>query len=309
MSDILSPLKIENLRKTYNGGQEAVKGVSFDVKPGEIFGLLGPNGAGKTTIISTITTLEQPSSGSVQVFGKDVSKHANFTKKQLGVVHQEVINSGFFDVEEILNFQSGYYGIKKNKERIDFLLHKLSLYEHRHKKVKQLSGGMKRRLMIAKALVHTPKLLLLDEPTAGVDIGLRETLWLFVRELRAEGMSILLTTHYLQEAEELCDRIAIINQGNLECVGETKSLVQQFTQKKIRLSLTESFPFKTNYMFFQEGANFMFLVPPGKPVGEFLNELQIPLNIIADIKIEEGNLEEAFMKVVQTPAQNSLEVK
>ncbi|MDG0816508.1 ABC transporter ATP-binding protein [Bdellovibrio svalbardensis] len=305
MSDLLSPLKINSLRKTYKGGQQAVKGVSFDVKPGEIFGLLGPNGAGKTTIISTITTLEQPSSGTVEVFGKDVSQHPNFTKKQLGVVHQEVINSGFFDVEEILNFQSGYYGIRKNKERIDFLLHKLSLYEHRRKKVKQLSGGMKRRLMIAKALVHTPKLLLLDEPTAGVDIGLRETLWQFVRELRAEGMSILLTTHYLQEAEELCDRIAIINLGNLETVGETKALVQQYTQKKIRLTLTEKFPIKTSYVFFQEGSDYSFLVPPGKPMGEFLNELQIPLSLIADVKIEEGNLEEAFMKVLRAPNQSS----
>lgn len=294
----MTPLKIENLRKTYKGGQEAVKGVSFDVKPGEIFGLLGPNGAGKTTIISTITTLEEPTSGSVQVFGQDVCKHPHFTKKQLGVVHQEVINSGFFDVEEILNFQSGYYGIRNNKERIDFLLHKLSLYEHRRKKVKQLSGGMKRRLMIAKALVHTPKLLLLDEPTAGVDIGLRETLWQFVRELRKEGMSILLTTHYLQEAEELCDRIAIINLGNLETVGETKSLVRQYTQKKIRLTLTEPFAVKTNYMFFEEGADLLFMVPSDKQMGEFLAELQIPVNIIKDVKIEEGNLEEAFTKVV-----------
>lgn len=299
------PLKIENLKKTYPSGQQAVKGVSFDVKPGEIFGLLGPNGAGKTTIISTITTLEQPSSGSVKVFDKEVQTHPNFTKKQLGVVHQEVINSGFFDVEEILTFQSGYYGIRNNKERIEFLLHKLSLYEHRRKKVKQLSGGMKRRLMIAKALVHNPKLLLLDEPTAGVDIGLRETLWKFVGELRAEGMSILLTTHYLEEAEQLCDRIAIINQGNLECVGETKELVRQYTQKKIRLTLSQPFAFKTNYLFFQEGPDYLFLVPPGKPMGEFLTELQIPVHIISDVKIEEGNLEEAFMKVVQTPAANA----
>ncbi|MEK2688839.1 ABC transporter ATP-binding protein [Bdellovibrio sp. GT3] len=292
------PLKITDLRKKYPGGQEAVKGVSFDVKPGEIFGLLGPNGAGKTTIISTITTLEEPSSGSVEVFGQDVNQNSRFTKQQLGVVHQEVITSGFFSVDEILNFQSGYYGISKNQDRIDFLLHKLSLYEHRHKKVKQLSGGMKRRLMIAKALVHTPRLLLLDEPTAGVDIGLRETLWQFVQELRKEGMSILLTTHYLEEAEQLCDRIGIINLGNLEALGETKELVRKYTQKKIRLTLSEPFAFKTEYLFFQEGNEFMFVVPPGKQMGEFLNETGVPVNLIKDVKIEEGNLEEAFMKVV-----------
>ncbi|MBO9668729.1 MAG: ABC transporter ATP-binding protein [Bdellovibrio sp.] len=294
------PLKIENLIKTYPGGQHAVKGLSFDVRPGEIFGLLGPNGAGKTTIISTITTLEKPSSGVVEVFGQDVTQNARFTKKQLGVVHQEIINSGFFDVEEILQFQSGYYGISRNKERIDFLLHKLSLYEHRRKKVKQLSGGMKRRLMIAKALVHTPKLLLLDEPTAGVDIGLRETLWQFVQELRKEGMSILLTTHYLEEAEQLCDRIGIINLGSLECLGETKELVRQYTQKKIRLTLTEAFPIQSEYLFIQEGLEFSFVVPPGKLMGEFLAETRIPVNIIKDVKIEEGTLEEAFMKVVRS---------
>lgn len=295
------PLKIENLRKRYKNGQEAVKGISFDVRPGEIFGLLGPNGAGKTTIISTVTTLEQPTSGSVEVFGQNVITHPQVTKKHLGVVHQEVINSGFFDVEEILKFQSGYYGLRKNKERIDFLLQKLSLYEHRHKKVKQLSGGMKRRLMIAKALVHNPKLLLLDEPTAGVDIGLRESLWHFVRELRQEGVSILLTTHYLQEAEELCDRIAILNLGSLECVGETKELVRQYTQKKIRLTLSESFVLKTPYPFTQEGLVYSFLVPTEMQMGEFLMALEVPLRIIKDVEITQGNLEEAFMKVVKSP--------
>lgn len=294
------PLKIENLRKKYSTGQEAVKGISFDVKPGEIFGLLGPNGAGKTTIISTITTLEEPTSGVVEVFGQNVVENPRFTKRQLGVVHQEVINSGFFDVEEILKFQSGYYGIRNNKERIDFLLHKLSLYEHRNKKVKQLSGGMKRRLMIAKALVHTPKLLLLDEPTAGVDIGLRETLWQFVRELRSEGMSILLTTHYLEEAEELCDRVGIINVGNLETLGETKELVRQYTQKKIRVTLTSPFTVKSDSLFKQEGNEYLFLVSPGKMMGEFLAETKIPVELIKDVKIEEGNLEEAFMKVVRS---------
>ncbi|MGE5085474.1 MAG: ABC transporter ATP-binding protein [Bacillota bacterium] len=294
------PLKIENLRKKYSSGQEAVKGISFDVKPGEIFGLLGPNGAGKTTIISTITTLEEPTSGVVEVFGQNVVENPRFTKRQLGVVHQEVINSGFFDVEEILKFQSGYYGIRNNKERIDFLLHKLSLYEHRNKKVKQLSGGMKRRLMIAKALVHTPKLLLLDEPTAGVDIGLRETLWQFVRELRSEGMSILLTTHYLEEAEELCDRIGIINLGNLETLGETKELVRKYTQKKIRLTLTSPFPVVSDSLFMHEGSEYLFLVSPEKMMGEFLAETKIPVELIKDVKIEEGNLEEAFMKVVQS---------
>lgn len=293
------PLDISNLRKSYKGGTvEAVKAVSFTVNPGEIFGLLGPNGAGKTTIISTITTLEKPTSGTVKVFGVDVQKDPMFTKRQLGVVHQEIINSGFFDVEEILEFHSGYYGLRKNKERIHFLLEKLALYEHRNKKVKQLSGGMKRRLMIAKALVHNPKLLLLDEPTAGVDIGLREDLWRFVEELRGEGMSILLTTHYLEEAEQLCDRVGIINRGSLMVLGNTKEIVQQFTLKKIHLSLSDEVEIKSSLLVSRQGRDYQFCVPQDKPLGEFLSEVGVPVNLIQDIHIEEGGLEEAFMRVV-----------
>lgn len=293
------PLEISDLRKSYKGGTvEAVKGVSFTVKPGEIFGLLGPNGAGKTTIISTITTLERPSSGTVKVFGVDVCKDPMFTKRQIGVVHQEVINSGFFDVEEILTFHSGYYGIRNNKERIHFLLEKLSLFEHRRKKVKQLSGGMKRRLMIAKALVHNPKLLLLDEPTAGVDIRLREDLWRFVQELRDEGMSILLTTHYLEEAQQLCDRIGIINLGSLVVLGDTKEIIRQYTHKKIRVSLTEEFPVRSAHLVEMTGTECLFIVPQEKALGEFLAECSIPPQLIKDVHIEEGDLEEAFLKVV-----------
>ncbi|MFS4460037.1 ABC transporter ATP-binding protein [Bdellovibrio sp. HCB2-146] len=292
------PLEINNLRKLYKGGTvEAVKGVSFNVNPGEIFGLLGPNGAGKTTIISTITTLEQPTTGSVNVFGVNVAKDPMFTKKQIGVVHQEVINSGFFDVEEILTFHSGYYGLRKNKERIHFLLNKLALFEHRNKKVKQLSGGMKRRLMIAKALVHTPKLLLLDEPTAGVDIRLREDLWKFVVELRNEGMSILLTTHYLEEAEQLCDRVGIINLGSLMALGNTKEIIRQYTHKKIRVILTERHPLQSPYLVETVGKEYMFIVPQNKSLGEFLNETKVPMELIKDVHIEEGDLEEAFLKI------------
>lgn len=293
------PLEIFELRKTYNEGSvEAVKGVSFFVKAGEIFGLLGPNGAGKTTIISTITTLEKPTLGAVRIFGVDVTEDPMFTKKQIGVVHQEVINSGFFDVQEILEFQSGYYGIRKNQEHILFLLNKLGLYEHRNKKVKQLSGGMKRRLMIAKALVHNPKLLLLDEPTAGVDIRLREDLWQFVRELRSEGTSILLTTHYLEEAEQLCDRVGIINLGSFVCLGETKEIVRQYTSKKIRLILAQPLHLNSSYLIESIGTDYLFLVPHSMSVGEFIEHINIPMQIIRDINIEEGDLEEAFLKLV-----------
>lgn len=298
------PLEVQDLRKRYpRATSEAVRGVSFTVNGGEIFGLLGPNGAGKTTMISTITTLEKPTTGSVKVFGVDVTKDSMFTKRQLGVVHQEVINSGFFDVEEILTFHSGYYGLTKNTERIHFLLNKLALFEHRKKKVKQLSGGMKRRLMIAKALVHNPKLLLLDEPTAGVDIQLREDLWVFVQELKKEGMSILLTTHYLEEAEQLCDRVGIISLGSLICLGNTQEIIRQYTHKKIYLSLTEHFSVKSGYLLTAHEKDYSFVVPQDKSLGDFLNEVGVPIQLVRDVRIEEGDLEAAFLQLVNSKKQ------
>lgn len=221
-----SPLSLENFKKSY-GKVQAVKGVTFDLRPGEIFGLLGPNGAGKTSIISCITTLEKPTGGTIKVFGRDVVTESRQSKMLVGCVPQEVINHGYFNVEEIMKFHSGYFGFRNNQDRIEELLHELRLAEHRHKKVKQLSGGMKRRLMIAKALVHSPKLLLLDEPTAGVDIELRDSLWQFVGKLKKAGTTILLTTHYLEEAERLCDRVAVINRGELIALEETRTLVQK----------------------------------------------------------------------------------
>jgi ABC-2 type transport system ATP-binding protein len=192
-------LSIDGVHKAY-GHIQALRGVSFEVEPGEVFGLLGPNGAGKTSLISIIVTLEKATSGTVKVFGHDVAANSREAKMRTGWVPQEIINHGYFTVEEILNFHAGYFGLWRPKERIEYLLDGLGLQEHRSKRVKQLSGGMKRRLMIAKALIHSPGLLLLDEPTAGVDVDLRTRLWDFVDELRREGMSILLTTHYLEEA-------------------------------------------------------------------------------------------------------------
>lgn len=288
----MNVLEIKNLRKTFQSKDtrtlltvDALKEVNFEIKQGEIFGLLGPNGAGKTTLINSITTLEQPTSGDVIVFGESVLKNPHFTKKQIGVVHQEVINTGFFDVDEILHFQSGYYGIKNNNERINYLLSKLSLAPHKHKKVKQLSGGMKRRLMIAKALVHSPRLLLLDEPTAGVDFELRESLWRFVLELKQAGVSILLTTHYLEEAEKLCDRVGIINKGQLVYVGALTEVISKYSTKKINLKTID-------------GKTYSFSDSAAKSIHEILMEHKISFADVADIRIEEGKLEEAFTKMV-----------
>lgn len=284
----MNALQIKNLKKTYQTQQksvDALKGVSFEIRPGEIFGLLGPNGAGKTTLINSITTLEKPTSGEVLVFNNSVLDQPQLTKSSVGVVHQEVINTGFFDVAEILDFQSGYYGIANNTDRIQYLLKKLALDVHADKKVKQLSGGMKRRLMIAKALVHKPQLLLLDEPTAGVDVELRESLWTFVRELRQEGISVLLTTHYLEEAEALCDRIGIINKGELIFCGTPKEVIAKYSTKKISL--------KT-----KDGQSHQFIDSAAKELQQILMEHKISFSDIVDIQITEGKLEEAFMRVV-----------
>lgn len=284
----MSILEIKNVRKTYHTrgkpDVEAVKGVSFYVNPGEVYGLLGPNGAGKTSIISCITTLESPTSGDVIINGQSVLQNPNFTKKQVGVVPQEVIPHGFFNLVEILKFHSGYYGIWKNKERIEYILKRLSLWDHREKQVKQLSGGMKRRMMIAKALVHNPKVLLLDEPTAGVDVELRKSLWDFVKELRTQGMAILLTTHYLQEAEEMCDRIGIINRGLLGYDGKTHQVIKDLTKRTVEIEL-------------KSGSKQSFQIPCEMGVGELLIREKILAENIQDIKTREGTLEEAFLSV------------
>ncbi|NUM59325.1 MAG: ABC transporter ATP-binding protein [Bdellovibrionaceae bacterium] len=296
----LAALEIENLTKCY-GTFEAVKKVSFNIFPGEVFALLGPNGAGKTSIISIISTLEKLTSGSVKIFGVDIEKETMQSKRLIGVVHQEIVNSGFFDVTEILDFMSGYYGIYKNSERINYILHKLGLYEHRQKKVKQLSGGMKRRLMVAKALVHSPKLLLLDEPTAGVDIQLREDLWNFVRELQSEGMSVLLTTHYLQEAQELCQRIGILDKGQLKLVGQTKEIIKQFSLRKILIKTkTEESHYEANAFFEKKDQGYYsYFLPDNNYLGKLLQELSLKAEDILDIQTQEGSLEMAFKKAIE----------
>jgi ABC-2 type transport system ATP-binding protein len=252
--------------------------------------------------------LQEPTSGEILIFGKSPHRHPLEAKQHIGFVPQEVINHGYFDVYEILEFQSGYFGKSKNKEKIDYLLQRLGLWEHRSKKVKALSGGMKRRLLIAKALVHEPKILLLDEPTAGVDIELRLSLWDFVLELKQQGLSILLTTHYLEEAEELCDRVGILQNGKLLTEGPTKQLVQKMTKRKIFLklrvdSIADS---KTDgklqhpQMVGVTDNTWEFLVSPEKGIGELLNELGLSTSAVLDVKIEEGSLEDAFRHVLGT---------
>jgi ABC-2 type transport system ATP-binding protein len=234
------------------------------------------------------------------VFGHDVVQDARQAKVNVGWVPQEVINHGFFTTEEILEYHAGFYGRHLSEERKSFLLNRLSLWEHRHKKVRELSGGMKRRLMIAKALVHEPKLLLLDEPTAGVDIDLRATLWEFVKELQRDGVSILLTTHYLEEAEQLCDRVAFIDHGKIRKSGDTRRLVHDLTRKRVVVTFKDRQPHREHPMIVGQEENQLTLsLPMQAELGQVLNELDVPMQSILDISILEGTLEDAFRSVLK----------
>ncbi len=295
MSSNALPLKVEGLSKSY-GAVRALQNVSFEVKPGEVFGLLGPNGAGKTSLISIVVTLERASGGRVLAFGGDVSLERSETKRKIGWVPQEVINHGYFSVTEILGFQAGYYGVADPGAKIDELLHSLDLHPHRDKKVRQLSGGMKRRLMIAKALVHEPELLLLDEPTAGVDVELRQKLWTFVKEQRHKGVSILLTTHYLEEAERLCDRVAIVNKGEIQAIDSTRDLISRWSRKQVVLRLNRDRPALQHPDLVRgDGQVWTFMTDMKKTLGQLLSELNVQASEIVDVQMQDGSLEDVFV--------------
>lgn len=294
----MTPLKITNLTKKY-GKLTAVDRVSFEIQPGEVFGLLGPNGAGKTTIISNIVTIQDLTDGKIELFGVDTKKNPRLTKTYIGFVPQELIHHGFFSVEEILKFHATYFGIALEREYLRYLLEKLQLWHHRKKLVNELSGGMKRRLLIIKALIHKPKILLLDEPTAGVDIELRASLWEFIQELKNEGMSILLTTHYLEEAERLCDRIGILNAGRLQRVDSTEKMLQEHSSKKITLILSKPLE-RISHPFLeaQSDHHLDFLIPNEMPLSKLFKESGVSLEAIQDINIKVGTLEDVMHNIL-----------
>ena len=235
-------ISIKNLRKTYDNAFEALKGISLEVEQGDFFALLGPNGAGKSTTIGVISTLVNRSAGEVEVFGRNVDTHVYDTKLDLGVVPQEVNFNLFERVEDIVITQAGYYGLPRTlaKERSDKYLRQLGLWDKRQDRSRSLSGGMKRRLMIARALVHEPRLLILDEPTAGVDIELRRSMWDFLIELNRQGTTIILTTHYLEEAEQLCRNIAIIDNGAIVENTSMKSLLAEIDSQVFVLDVLKA---------------------------------------------------------------------
>jgi len=234
-------LKLTNLGKTYKNNVEALKGIDLDVAEGDFFALLGPNGAGKSTAIGIISSLVNRSGGTVSVFGHDIDKERNAAKRCLGLVPQEFNFNIFVPVQEILINQAGYYGLERRlaTQRAEYYLKKLELWDKRHSNAGELSGGMKRRLMIARALVHEPRMLILDEPTAGVDIEIRRSMWEFMREINRNGTTIILTTHYLEEAENLCRNIAIIDQGQLVENTSMKNLLTSLQYETLVLDLNK----------------------------------------------------------------------
>jgi len=234
-------IEIQNLKKSYND-TVALKGVNITIRDGEFFGLLGPNGAGKTTTINILTGLVRKNEGVAKIFGKDIISDYRFTRAQVGISAQDFTQDWFFPLDKLLFFQAGYYGITKDKakDKVDELLSRLGLEEKRNSRLRQLSGGMRRRFQIAKALVHDPKILILDEPTAGVDVELRHELWKYFKELHTAGKTILLTTHYIEEAEMLCDKVAIIDKGKVIKEGSPKSLTSQSGKSGININLSDT---------------------------------------------------------------------
>ncbi len=238
MSDSNSPIiSIRGLTKTYKGGHEALKGIDLDIQPGEILALLGPNGAGKTSLISIICGLVNPTAGSITVGGYDIIKDFRETRELIGLVPQELTLGAFEQVVNTINFSRGLFGKADDSAFVDKLLVDLSLDDKKHNMVQQLSGGMKRRVLIAKALAHEPRILFLDEPTAGVDVELRKDMWSLVEKLRADGVTIVLTTHYIEEAEEIADRVGVISDGRLLVIDEKDNLMQSLGKKQLIVDL------------------------------------------------------------------------
>ena len=288
-----------NVEKRY-GALQALAGVSLAVAEGEFFGLLGPNGAGKTTLISIIAGLVRASAGQVRVMGSDVITDYRRARRLLGVVPQELVFDPFFTVRETLSIQSGYYGLRNNDAWIDEVIHHLDLGAKADANMRTLSGGMKRRVLVAQALVHRPPVIVLDEPTAGVDVELRQGLWQFVRRLNRDGHTIVLTTHYLEEAEELCDRIAMLKAGRVVALDSTRNLLENFSGLVLRLRLDrETLPEGlAAEVLASEGGRFALRLRDYGALEQVLHRLRESGATIRELDLEPPDLEEVFLRVM-----------
>ncbi|MDO5640472.1 MAG: ABC transporter ATP-binding protein [Neisseria sp.] len=293
-------LTIQNAVKTYANGFTALRDVSFEVQQGEFFALLGPNGAGKTTLISAMAGLSRLTSGHISVMGHDVRQDAYKARTSLGVVPQELVFDPFFSVREALQFQSGYFGLKNNDDWIDEIIDSLGLADKARTNTRNLSGGMKRRVMVAQALVHRPPVIVLDEPTAGVDVELRQSLWAFIRELNLRGHTIILTTHYLEEAQSLCNRIAMMKQGRLVALDTTEHLLHSEKGLRVELVLDGALPenLRQWQQSAEEGEGVLLRLEDYEQLAFVLQTLKYAGVKVKHLSLPETDLEDVFVKMM-----------
>jgi ABC-2 type transport system ATP-binding protein len=297
----MAAVQFSRVGKTYSGARgtlRALDGVSFDIDEGEFFGLLGPNGAGKTTLISILAGLVRASEGRVTVMGHDVVADYAAARKSLGIVPQELVFDPFFSVRETLRIQSGYFGVRGNDAWIDELLDHLGLADKANANMRQLSGGMKRRVLVAQALVHRPPVIVLDEPTAGVDVELRQTLWQFVSRLNREGRTVLLTTHYLEEAEALCSRIAMLKQGRVVALDRTSALLAGTAHQMMRFKTDDALPPAVAARARVTGRIAQVTAHDAAEVESTLAALRAAGVRVEDLEIGRADLEDVFLEIM-----------
>jgi len=294
-------IAFQSVCKTYpsaRGPFNALDGVSFDIEEGEFFGLLGPNGAGKTTLISILAGLVRATSGRVSVLGHDVQADYGAARRLLGVVPQELVFDPFFTVRESLRMQSGYFGVRGNDAWIDELLENLGLADKAKANMRQLSGGMKRRVLVAQALVHRPPVIVLDEPTAGVDVELRQTLWQFIAKLNKQGHTVLLTTHYLEEAEALCSRIAMLKLGQVVALERTSELLKAASSNVLRFKLDGALPMEFEGRARVTGRIVQLPAHDAHEIEEYLAVIRRAGLRVEDVEIRKADLEDVFLDVM-----------
>ncbi|MGB4811205.1 MAG: ABC transporter ATP-binding protein [Methylophilaceae bacterium] len=300
-------IQISRIHKHY-GALNALNGIDLTIPQGEFFGLLGPNGAGKSTLISILAGLLKPTSGSASIMGHDVVRDYQAARMALGVVPQELVFDPFFNVREMLRFQAGYFGRgRENDAWVDEILEGLGLTDKAHTNMRKLSGGMKRRALIAQALAHKPPVIVLDEPTAGVDVELRQMLWEFIKKLNREGHTIILTTHYLEEAEMLCSRVAMMKQGEIVALDSTANLLNKFAGKNLRLTLGSSPLPPPLLSMLKSGENgvYMLALTELSQIEFALSELRKANVAIEDMQLIEPDLEDVFLSLVGANSQTS----
>jgi ABC-2 type transport system ATP-binding protein len=300
-------LSIAGLSKTYASGFHALRKIDLEIRRGEIFALLGPNGAGKTTLISILAGLARASEGSVSVMGHDVVEHYADARRALGIVPQELVFDPFFSVREALRIQSGYFGVKRNDDWIDELLAGLGLADKANANMRQLSGGMKRRVLVAQALVHRPPVIVLDEPTAGVDVELRQTLWQFIARLNKQGHTVLLTTHYLEEAEALCGRIAMLKQGRVVALDRTANLLAATAGSVLRFKTDDALPPELLAQARVTGRIAQVAAHDAAEVEQILARLRAASVKVEDLEIGRADLEDVFLSIMQGQAVERIE--